>query len=222
MKKIVELKNITKSYITGSEKNDVIKGIDLTLEKNKTMAIVGPSGSGKSTLLNLIASLDKSDSGEIEVCGFDLNEINKSEILKFRNLKVGIVFQHHRLLPQLTVYENVFLPALPMKLNLNTKVDEILERLKIDHKKNFFPGQLSGGEKQRTAVARALINSPELLLADEPTGLLDKSGSDNLMELLMDFNKTGTAIIMVTHSDRAASYMDSIQKIENGYLQKIK
>jgi lipoprotein-releasing system ATP-binding protein len=200
----------------------VLSGISLSVERGETVAITGPSGSGKTTLLNLIAALDRPDSGKINFNGRDLPGLSPEELDQYRNRSIGLVFQLHHLLPQCTLLENVLIPTLAGKNQKNsayfmTRAEALIRRMGLWEMRNQFPGQLSGGECQRTAVARALINDPELLLADEPTGALDNTNALNLIDLLMEINKTdGKTIIMVTHSPELAARMGRVAEIRDG------
>jgi lipoprotein-releasing system ATP-binding protein len=200
----------------------VLSGISLSVERGETIAITGPSGSGKTTLLNLIAALDRPDSGKINFNGRDLSGLSPEELDQYRNRSIGLVFQLHHLLPQCTLLENVLIPTLAGKNQKNsayfmTRAEALIRRMGLWEMRNQFPGQLSGGECQRTAVARALINDPELLLADEPTGALDNTNALNLIDLLMEINKTdGKTIIMVTHSPELAARMGRVAEISDG------
>ena len=216
METFLKLINLSKSYPSpeGKEKVDVFSEINLELPKGSTAAIVGPSGSGKSTLLNLIGTLDKPDTGEIYVDGKSLGNFKEEEAYCFRNQSIGFIFQSHHLLPQCTVMENVMVPALAGFGNLrgkelNQRATELLEKVGLSHRVNHRPTEISGGEKQRVAVARAIINEPDLILADEPTGALDKANSEKLIELLVELNEAlNLTLLMVTHSPQSAKQMN--------------
>ena len=223
---MVELINITKSYSDEGEK--VLEKIDLKIEKGDSVAILGPSGSGKSTLLNIIGSLDVPGSGTVKFNGKDLAKLNDSELSDMRNSEIGFVFQLHYLLPQCTVLENVLIPTLAKKRTQKAKqaeqrAMELLKLVGLEGKINHRPGELSGGERQRAAVARALINEPVLLLADEPTGSLDRENSENIAELLVRLNRDhGVTLIVVTHSEHLAGRMARTMKLSDGLLEDIK
>lgn len=200
--------------------------LDLEVNLGERIAIVGPSGSGKTTLLNLIGTLDRPDSGKLFFEGQDLSGLNDKQLAQFRNEKIGFVFQMHHLLPQLNLLENVLIPTLTDKKLQGEKTMERAQKLisrmglaEVAHQK---PAELSGGECQRTAVARALINQPKLILADEPTGALDQKSSGILADLLVELNKEeGVTLIVVTHSMDLARKMQRIYKLENGKLLEI-
>ena len=229
MEKFVELDEITKTYPSpeGSEAVEVFGGINLSLPAGSSNAIVGPSGSGKSTLLNLIGALDKPTSGDVRVDGKALAGMSPEESACFRNQTVGFVFQSHHLLPSCTVLENVMVPALAghgdlTGAALQTRAEELLEEVGLGHRTGHRPGEISGGERQRVAVARSLINEPSLLLADEPTGALDKSNSEKLVDLIVRLNESRTlTLILVTHSQDTASRMDTGFLLDEGELKKL-
>jgi ABC-type lipoprotein export system ATPase subunit len=187
--------------------------------------VVGPSGSGKSTLLNIIGALDIPSSGEVTLFGKNLADCDDTQLSRIRNREIGFVFQLHHLLPQCTVLENVLIPTIPMGLKMrNAEIEErakkLLARVGLDKHMDYFPAQLSGGEMQRVAVVRALINKPKLVLADEPTGSLDKDSSENLGRLLVEMNKEeGTALIAVTHSLDFAQLMEKVFRLQDGMLE---
>jgi ABC-type lipoprotein export system ATPase subunit len=219
---MLKLQSINKSYPSGSSVRTVLKGLTLGVNKGETLAIVGPSGSGKTTLLNIIGTLDKADSGTADFEGTNLMEMDSKELPNFRNRKIGMVFQLHHLLPQCTLWENVLIPAIPLSSKTNEaeqRAEELLKRTGIWEQRFQKPAELSGGECQRAAVVRALINRPSLILADEPTGALDHENAEMLTQLLLDLNKEqGTALIVVTHSMELASKMDKVYKLLDGKL----
>ena len=190
---LAELSNVTKSYRSDAGAVPVLNGISLTIAEGETVAITGPSGCGKSTLLNLLGALDQADSGEIRVAGRDLTKLDAQQLAEFRNTTVGFVFQLHHLLPQCTVLENVLVPSIVRKdadrAALRARAAQLLGAVGLSHRLDHRPGQLSGGERQRAAVARALINSPKLLLADEPTGALNRDTDELLPAHLADEHK---------------------------------
>jgi len=224
---IVELKNITKYYQNpGSvEKRIILDDLSLAIEKGESIAIVGPSGSGKSTLLNVISSLDTANSGSVIFDGKDLSQKNEKELANFRNQNLGFVFQSHHLLPQLNLIENVLLPFIPVKdkkqkQEAEKRALELLDFVGLSELIYQRPGQMSGGECQRTAVVRALIHQPNLLLADEPTGSLDKKAAEQLGDLLVSINeKQGVSVVVVTHSMALAKKMKKIYQLEEGSLK---
>lgn len=225
---LLKLQQISKSYSSGSNPTGrvILDQLDLEVNLGERIAIVGPSGSGKTTLLNLIGTLDRPDSGKLFFEGQDLSGLNDKQLAQFRNEKIGFVFQMHHLLPQLNLLENVLIPTLTDKKLQGEKTMERAQKLisrmglaEVAHQK---PAELSGGECQRTAVARALINQPKLILADEPTGALDQKSSGILADLLVELNKEeGVTLIVVTHSMDLARKMQRIYKLENGKLLEI-
>ncbi len=218
MSALLKLADISKRY---DEKTPVLCGTGLAVEHGESVAVTGPSGCGKSTLLNIIGTLERPDAGTLEFAGTDLLTLNERATAEFRNRKIGFVFQLHHLLPQCSVLENVLVPALVNKNagDVKARALRLLERVGLSDRLNHRPGQLSGGERQRAAVVRALINQPQLLLADEPTGSLSREGADNLVQLLLELNREeNLTLIMVTHSMRLAERMDRCLKLENGNL----
>ncbi len=229
MTKLLELNKITKTFEIPAEKKDmtVLKDISFQMDQGESVAVVGPSGSGKSTLLNIIGALDKPTSGDVFFAGKNLSDLNDSELSAIRNQEIGFIFQLHHLLPQCTVLENVLIPTIPLGIKKNEDKDEVMRRAKtllekvdLKERMDFFPAVLSGGELQRVAVVRALINTPKLILADEPTGSLDKESSENLGRLLVDLNREeGVALITVTHSMDLARLMSRVYNLQNGKLE---
>lgn len=225
---LLELKNVSKTYKTPSGKGEisVLRSISLNVQHGESVAVIGPSGSGKSTLLNIIGALDRPTSGQVLFDGKDLGRLGDPELARIRNLDVGFVFQLHHLLPQLTVLENVLLPTVSLGsksenegANVEKRALELLEKVGLQNLLDQFPAQLSGGEMQRVAVVRALINRPKLVLADEPTGSLDRNSSKNLGRLLVALNRDeGTALIVVTHSSELAADMSRIYTLQDGVL----
>jgi ABC-type lipoprotein export system ATPase subunit len=223
---LLELKNIEKIYDlpSGSASRKVLNNVSLQVSRGESIAVVGPSGSGKSTLLNIIGSLDKPTSGKVFLDGRDLSKCNESKLAEIRNKKMGFVFQLHHLLPQCTLLENVLIPTLVYntekhRSSVQKYAEELLERVNLTGLTDYRPGQLSGGEQQRVAVVRAMINRPQLILADEPTGSLDTAAADNLGQLLVELNKEkNVTLIVVTHSTKLAGYMDKIYNLTEGQL----
>ena len=224
---ILELNEISKAYSNSNRiKQQVLSNVSLKLEKGSMITIVGPSGSGKSTLLNIIGTLDSPDSGSVNFAGNEILSLNDKELAGIRNTKVGFIFQSHQLLPQLSLIENVLLPTLPqnkkLKMEARERSLELLDFVGLSEHINKLPGQLSGGECQRVAVVRALINNPDLLLADEPTGSLDESAADDIGKLLVEINREqNTSIIVVTHSIRLAGIIGNVHNLNNGSLTKV-
>lgn len=202
---------------------DILRGIDFTLEEGATVAVLGPSGSGKSTFLNILGALDHPDSGLVRVAGLDLSQLKNRALSEYRNQTVGFVFQMHHLLPQCSVLENVLAPSLVTRGRdrslIEARARELLDSLGLAHRLAHRPGELSGGERQRVAVARAMVLSPKLLLADEPTGALDRAAAANLGEILLQMNrKYQVALLVVTHSRELASQMQRVLELKDGKL----
>lgn len=225
---IAELENISKIYLNNESgaKREVLSDITLSIKKGEALSIVGPSGSGKSTLLNIIGTLDLPTSGIVKINGNEINNYTENQLAEIRNQKIGFVFQSHHLLPQLNLLENVLLPTIVLDDKSKKKLAQeralqLLEKVGLADKGQQLPGQLSGGECQRTAVVRALINEPELLLADEPTGSLDKKSADNIGQILSDINKEeGVALIVVTHSVSLANKIGNCYNLNEGMIIK--
>jgi ABC-type lipoprotein export system ATPase subunit len=224
---LLELKNISKKYEipSGGGHTTVLRDISFQITQGESVAVVGPSGSGKSTLLNIIGALDKPTSGVVTFAGKNLADLDDAELSQIRNQEIGFVFQLHHLLPQCTVFENVLIPTIPPGLekedeDVQERARDLLGRVGLEKHKDYFPAQLSGGEMQRVAVIRALINRPKLILADEPTGSLDRESSENLGQLLVKVNKEeGTTLITVTHSIEIARLMDKVYRLQDGILE---
>ena len=216
---LLKLCGIEKRY---DENTPVLKGLSFEVIRGQSVGIVGASGCGKSTLLNIIGTLDRPDAGTVELGGDDLLQLDERQAAELRNRRIGFVFQLHHLLPQCTVLENVLVPSLvgPSSEEAGKRAVQLLERVGLKERLHHRPGQLSGGERQRAAVVRALINRPELLLADEPTGALNREGAGELVDLLLELNREeNLTLIMVTHSMRLAERMDRILKLESGNLR---
>ena len=206
---VIEAVEIEKSYGWGHGELKVLKGISLSISRGSTVSIMGPSGAGKSTLLNCIGCLDGFQRGRLAIMGKDVSSMTVDELSGFRNNHIGFIFQLHNLLPEFTALENVMIPLLINRMNTveaKKESKEILERFKLTERLNHKPGELSGGECQRVAVARAMVNRPRLILADEPTGSLDRENSRYLAKELIDMGEEyNTALIIVTHDDEIAS-----------------
>jgi lipoprotein-releasing system ATP-binding protein len=225
MSDILTTKKLYKTYENGPQKVEVIKGIDFHLKRGEVVVIIGPSGVGKSTLLHLIGGLDKPSSGEVLIDNQNIFLLSDRDRAYFRNKYIGFVFQFHHLLPEFTALENVSLPGI-MYDNQVSAVEKsaasILAEVGLSHRLDHRPSQLSGGEQQRVAVARALINKPRLVLADEPTGNLDKQNSESLYRLILELNKKlSQTFIIVTHNDMMASQADRVIELEDGRIKKI-
>jgi len=226
---ILKAEGVYKSYRMGATKVSVLRGADLAVKKGEFVAIVGASGSGKSTLLHILGALDKPDKGTVRFEGRDLSRTRACELNRFRNKMVGFVFQFYHLLDELSVLENVFLPAMAGKSVLGwlgcrrlakRRARELLCRFGLDERANHKPYQLSGGERQRAAIARALMNEPRLLLADEPTGNLDSATGNGILNVFEELNRAGQTIIMVTHDKRIAQRAGRIITLADGKIAK--
>lgn len=225
---MLELVKVCKSYDSplGGERVSVLKDIDLKVEGGESVAIVGPSGSGKSTLLNIAGALDRPTSGDVLVGGADIGGLNDSALAGLRNRKIGFVFQLHHLLGQCTVLENVLIPSIACKSSRGAKETEeyarqLLDRVGLGEWIFHRPGELSGGQMQRVAVVRALINRPGLLLADEPTGSLDKAATENIADLLVELNQSEkVTLVVVTHSMVLAERMGKVLLLSDGVLSE--
>jgi ABC-type lipoprotein export system ATPase subunit len=219
---ILEVKNLIKSYPENDTVLEVLKSVDFSIEKGKTVAIVGESGSGKSTFMHLLGFLDKPDSGEILFYG---NKVEEKKMAEFRNQHLGFVFQFHYLLNDFTAAENVAMPMFIKTKNWKKSLSEaesILQKLDILKRKNHYPNQLSGGEQQRVAIGRAMINEPDIILADEPTGNLDEKHGNEIMKLLLRLNKINNqTIIIVTHNQNIANLMNKKYEMKSGKLREI-
>jgi ABC-type lipoprotein export system ATPase subunit len=226
---LLQVDGITKSYGSGTTGNfrTVLGGIDLQVNEGESIAILGPSGSGKTTLLNIIGSLDYPDSGSVRFRDKDISTMSEKEIDTFRNRQIGFIFQFHHLLPQCTLLENVLLPVIGMagrseKSQKLSRAEELMKRIGLWELRNQKPGRTSGGECQRTAVIRAMINSPSLLLADEPTGALDTGNAENLADLLVEIHQTyKVSLVVVSHSRSLADRMNTRYELKNGILVKL-
>lgn len=225
---ILELENIYKSYNNHSESShrEVLENISLKINKGDSISIVGPSGCGKSTLLNILGTLDKPTSGLLKIDNDDISILSDKKLAEIRNQKIGFIFQLHHLLPQLNLLENILLPTLivkdrKLKESAQSRAMDLLKTVGLEDKISQYPGQLSGGECQRTAVVRALINQPDIILADEPTGSLDQESAEQIGDLLSRINKEqNVALVLVTHSMELAKKMNVIYKLNNGKLIK--
>ncbi|MCR5721845.1 MAG: ABC transporter ATP-binding protein [Lachnospiraceae bacterium] len=223
MRKMLELKDLHKTYCTkrSNVRYEALKGISFDACEGDFIAIMGESGSGKTTTLNIIASLDTATSGEVIIGGSDISKMDNKEICRFRREKLGFVFQDFNLLNYFTVKDNIAFPLVLLnksKKEINERVKDLAEKTGITKLLNKYPYEISGGEKQRTAVARALVCKPTLVLADEPTGALDSKNSDQLMDLFKTFNDLGQTIIMVTHSVKSASKAKRVLFLKDGVI----
>lgn len=219
MATLLQLSGVTKTY-PGVE-DEILSGIDLAVDAGETVAIVGPSGSGKSTLLNIVGTLDRPSSGTVAIEGEDVLALDDDRLASLRNRRIGFVFQLHHLLPQCNILENILVPAMVQgdMAAAEERGRSLLDRVGLTHRLDHRPGQLSGGEQQRVAVVRALINQPALLLADEPTGSLDRAAAESIGELLVELNREqGVAVVMVTHSADLAARMGRVLELSFGRL----
>jgi len=218
MDTLVQLSSVTKSY--DRDAAPALTDVTMDVGQGESLAVMGPSGSGKSTLLNLVAGLDRPTSGEIRVGGERVDALSETGLARFRRRQIGMIFQFFNLLDDMTVLDNVLLPAqlagMPTA-QARARADELLTALRIGSHRNAYPARLSGGERQRVAIARALVNRPALLLADEPTGALDTATGEEIGELLLDLNSSGQTLILVTHNpDLAARYARRVIEIVDG------
>lgn len=220
---IIELKGVGKSYYRGNEKLDVLSNLDLTAPEGAFEALMGPSGSGKSTLLNLIAGLDAASSGSIRVAGADLVAMSESERAKWRSNTIGFIFQTYNLMPVLTALENVELPLLLTKLpsaERKKRAQTALRVVGLEDRSGHYPRQLSGGQEQRVAIARAIVTDPKIIVADEPTGDLDRKSADEILDLLVRLNtEFKKSIFMVTHDPAAAERATVQRRLDKGMLK---
>ena len=217
---MIEIKGIKKSF--GSL--EVLKGIDLTIDKGEIVSIVGPSGAGKTTLLQIIGTLDRPDSGTVHVDGIDVTQLSQKKLSDFRNQHIGFVFQFHQLLPEFTALENIMIPAYiagTSQKAARKRAEELLQFMGLSDRAQHKPNELSGGEKQRVAVARALVNNPAVILADEPSGSLDSKNKEELHQLFFDLReKYGQTFVIVTHDEGLASITDRTIKMRDGMLEE--
>jgi putative ABC transport system ATP-binding protein len=221
-KPLVILRDVCKAYQRGSQKIPVLQDINLEISEGDFLALMGPSGSGKSTLLNLIAGIDKTDCGTITIGGVDITTLSETELAHWRGLHVGFIFQFYNLIPVLTAYENIELPLLLSNLSKKERrqhVEMALQMVSLTDRSDHFPSQLSGGQQQRVAIARAVVTDPTILVADEPTGDLDRASAAEILDLMERLNtQVGKTIIMVTHDPRAAEKAHIIRQLDKGYL----
>ena len=215
---MIEVKNIHKSF----GQLEVLKGIDMSVEKGEIVAVVGRSGAGKTTLLQIIGTLDSPDQGSVFFNGTDVTSLKEAELARFRNRNIGFVFQFHQLLPEFTALENVMIPALIGKASnaeAERKAKDLLSMMQLSDRLSHKPAELSGGEKQRVAVARALINSPAVILADEPSGSLDTQNKEELHRLFFELReRLGQTFVIVTHDDALADRSDRIIRMQDGII----
>jgi putative ABC transport system ATP-binding protein len=222
MKPIIELKDIRKTYVMGSDTIHALKSIHINISKNEYVALMGPSGSGKSTLMNLLGCLDSPSEGVYMLNGTNVSTMADAELAEVRNKEIGFVFQTFNLLPRTTALDNVALPMIyagTPKSERNKRATEVLTQVNLADRMDHQPNQLSGGQRQRVAVARALVNSPSIILADEPTGNLDSKTSVEIMNLFGDIHKNGNTVILVTHEEDIAKYAHRIIRLRDGLIE---
>ncbi|MBR4495342.1 MAG: ABC transporter ATP-binding protein [Clostridiales bacterium] len=220
---LLEVSGVKKIYKTrfGGQSVEALKNVNFTVEKGEFVAIMGESGSGKTTLLNILAALDKATSGTVILDGMDVGKIKESQMAKFRRDNMGYVFQDFNLLDTFSLEDNIYLPLVlagKKHAEMKSRLDEIAEPLGITNLLKKYPYEVSGGQKQRAAVARALITGPRIILADEPTGALDSKSSDELLDLFTKVNQMGQTVLMVTHSTKAASHASRVMFIKDGVI----
>jgi putative ABC transport system ATP-binding protein len=216
---MIQIKELQKLFATEEVETTALNGINLEIKEGEFVAIMGPSGCGKSTLLNIVGLLDNPSGGEYNFFGTEVAKMTERKRAQLRKGNIGFVFQSFNLIDELTVFENVELPLIYMNVPVKerkTKVEAVLERMSIMHRRNHFPQQLSGGQQQRVAIARAVVARPKLILADEPTGNLDSKNGEEVMKLLQQLNEEGTTIIMVTHSPYDAGFSHRIVNLFDG------
>lgn len=216
---IIETSQLTKVYRTDEVETTALDAIEFNLEKGQFVSVMGPSGCGKSTLMHILGLIDNPSEGSYKFLGEEVSKYSESKRASLRKANIGFVFQSFNLIDELTVYENVELPLIYLKTPASerkAKVEKVLEKLDMAHRGKHFPRQLSGGQQQRAAVARAIVNEPNLILADEPTGNLDSKNSIEVMNMLKNLNEEGTTILMVTHSDEMAKYSSRVIQLLDG------
>lgn len=221
---ILTMENIVKTYKMGDEQQTVLKGIDLQVDKGEFVAILGPSGSGKSTLMNIIGCLDTATSGTYHLHGRDVSALSESELARVRSKEIGFIFQSFQLLQRQDALQNVELPLIYAGMSGHeraARAQQMLERVGLKDKMHHFPNQLSGGQQQRTAIGRAIVKNPDILLCDEPTGALDYNTSKEILKLIETVNqKYGNTVVMVTHNDAIKDMADRVVKLRDGMIRK--
>ena len=216
---MIELKQIEKSYRRGAEEVRALRGVDLSIAAGELLAIIGPSGAGKTTLLHILGCLDQPTRGEVLFDGVNTSNMPESELVQLRREKIGFVFQQFYLIPGLSVFDNIALPLLFSKKQASrSKILALAEMVGLEHRLDHAPAQLSGGEMQRAAIARGLVNDPEVLLADEPTGNLDSENSDKIYALLRSLSQNGLATVMITHNTELAARAQRTVQIRDGLV----
>jgi len=216
---MIELRRIEKNYRRGAEDVRALRGVDLCVDKEELLAITGPSGAGKTTLLHILGCLDQPTHGEVLIDGVDASRLPEAELVKLRRDKIGFVFQQFYLIPGLSVYDNIALPLLFSKKPATPeKITHLADMVGLKHRLDHVPSQLSGGEMQRTAIARGLVNEPEILLADEPTGNLDSENSEKIFDILRSLSRKGITIVMITHNPELAARANRTVHIKDGLV----
>jgi len=218
---MIKTNQLVKIFRTDEIETTALNKVNLEVQKGEFVAIMGPSGCGKSTLLNILGLLDNPSSGELHFIDQEVSKYSERQRTNLRKANIGFVFQSFNLIDELTVYENVELPLLYLNIpssERKKKVEEVLERMNMLHRKKHYPQQLSGGQQQRVAISRAVVTNPKLILADEPTGNLDSANGEEVIKLLTELNKVGTSIVMVTHSPSDAEYAHRIVQLFDGYI----
>ncbi len=216
------MKDLGKTYKNGQIEVEALRNANINIKREEFVAIMGPSGSGKSTLMNILGCLDKSTAGEYWLDGINISTLNEVELAKIRNLKIGFVFQSFNLLPRITALQNVELPMIYAGVSIKERRKKAiiaLERVGLAERMHHKPNEMSGGQKQRVAIARALVNTPAIILADEPTGNLDSSSSEEIMSIFQDLNSEGVTIVLVTHEPDIAEHTKRVLKFRDGTIR---
>ncbi len=222
MQPVIHLKDIKKSYFMGKQELQVLKGINIDIQKNEYVALMGPSGSGKSTLMNILGCLDSPTSGTYILSDNDVSTMLDNDLAEIRNKEIGFVFQQFNLLPRLTALENVALPLVYAGISRKLRTEmakEVLSKVDLTDRSHHKPNELSGGQCQRVAIARALVNNPSIILADEPTGNLDSKTSHEIMEIFNKIHQDGNTVVLVTHEDDISKFAHRIIRLRDGVLE---